>query len=271
MTTTENSGQTETARARSEHKKAWDQFSQVFAIHAASLHALRMMRAMPDAQEQFKAHFLGRKGFDPSVDREVLKENIDDLFDAVQQEENSGFQLMRSSALVAICGAFEFLLKAHFVASALEDVERTTENLRKQKVTVRIDAHEFLGLPIAEQWHRIADELYKKSGDGGNPMSKRVRMFLLEHTAMHPKDRDEASSALNSALSDDNEKTFNKAFLYRNCLVHNGARLSRELARVLGRTPGDLVELGGKDFVQLTQAIRKTAQAASPWRLSSIG
>ena len=59
-------------------------------------------------------------------------------------------------------------------------------------------------------------------------MNLRVRRFLLDYTYVEDRDKDLAD--LTSIFDGTNSAKLDEAFLTRNCLVHNGGRVSSALA-----------------------------------------
>lgn len=141
------------------------------------------------------------------------------------EEGARGYEVIRGSALIAACGAFEYLIKAVFVDQATIQPDKAADLLTGTKI--RMPASDVLGLPLVEQWYAIADELFKLPADG--QMHGRVKRMLSEYVYL-PQGA-EQRLLLVEALADVDIHKFNEAFLIRNCLVHNGGRVSLELAR----------------------------------------
>ncbi len=177
---------------------------------------------------------------------------------------------MRSSALIAVCSAFEYLIKARFVDAAIADQESATKQLSAKRLNVKLDLIEVLGLPANEQWFAIADELFKKAGDGGKPMSDRVRLMLFDYVDMHPVERDQREMEFEQQLSAAPLERFNLAFLVRHCFVHNGGRANRALSRATTQPTGHEIVLTDPEFLGLVGAVRKVAESASPYFLLSL-
>jgi hypothetical protein len=123
----------------------------------------------------------GQRGFDRDTDLRSLEAAVEVMLESIDDESESGFQILRASALVSVCSAFEHLIKARYVAFAVQDPGRAAEQLASAKVSVRMEVSDVLGLPILEQWFTVADELFKKAGSGRTSMSERVKTFLLDY------------------------------------------------------------------------------------------
>jgi hypothetical protein len=253
-----------------EHKRAWDWFQQVYFVHAAAIEAFRLLHALPNGAEQLGGSIQTRYGFGLNQTSESAQAMAESLLEETQKDAAAGFQTVRSSALIAVCAAFEYLVKARFVDAALTDQESATNLLSTRKLGVKLDLIEVLGLPASEQWFAIADELFKKAGDGGRPMSERVRLMLLDYIDMHPVGRAQREKEMEQQLLAVTTKRFNLAFLARHCFVHNGGRVNRALSRATDRSVGHEVVLTDQDFRGLIAAVREVAESASPYFLLSL-
>ena len=72
---------------------------------------------------------------------------------------------------------------------------------------------------------------------------------------------------IEKAFDELDAKTFNEAFLVRNCVVHNGGRNSAVLARVNGSSAGAEIRFEGGFVTRLITPIKKIAAHLSPERL----
>lgn len=136
-------------------------------------------------------------------------------------EERRGFQVIRGSALIAVCAAFEYLLKATFVSQAERDPKEAAALFAGLKIKVL--ASDVLGRSKTEQWFAIADEVFGRMSEP--QMHKRVRKFLLDFTylpAPLPGMTTSDTQALEKAFDGIESDKLDEAFLTRNCLVHNG-------------------------------------------------
>ena len=137
----------------------------------------------------------------------------------MEREKSAGYSTILSSALVAACGAFEYLLKATFVDQALLGRGEAAKRLPKKKLT--LSAAEVLACPETEQWFLIADRLFEQLGEDQLP-DVRVKAFLGNHTYLPQRAEQEQSIA--EVFEKLNIEKFNDAFLTRNCIVHFGGR-----------------------------------------------
>lgn len=193
------------------------------------------------------------------------------LVEAVDAEVARGFQTVRGSALVAVCGSFEHLIKARFVAFAASNPLRAADLLAEARPSLKVDASDVLGTPALELWFLIADALFRRAGEGGRPMSERVKVLLLKYAFMPGAEGDIRRHALETAFANTSTtRTFNRAFLYRNCLVHNGARVDRKLSAAIGTKLGEEIELDNAKLREMMSAIRSVAEELSPYWVLSL-
>lgn len=253
-----------------EHKRAWEWFQQVYFVHVAAIEAFRLLHALPDCAEQLGGSIQTRYGFGSNQSSESAQALAESLLEETHKDAAAGFQTVRSSALIAVCAAFEYLVKARFVDAALADQDSATKLLSTRKLGVKLDLIEVLGLPASEQWFAIADELFKKAGDGGRPMSERVRIMLFDYIDMQPVERTQREKEMEQQLVAATTNRFNLAFLVRHCFVHNGGRVNRALSRATDRLVGNEIVLTDPDFRGLIAAVRKVADSASPYFLLEL-
>lgn len=255
-------------KSMSEFKRAWGRFDDVYRVHIAAMHAFALLRVLPDARAALASSIHVRHGLDPEIKRVSLAATADFLMDAVEDEAKGKFQTIRASALVSLCSAFEYLIKARFVDFAMTDPARAAGLLAAVRSPIKLDVAEVMGLPVIEQWFVIADELFRKAGDGGKPMLERVKSFLLDFTFVPGTEGDLRRGTFREMLDKLEVRNFNEAFLYRNCLVHNGARVDRKLATGTGLVVGEYITLKNDKVLGLTKAVRDVAEEFSPyWNL----
>lgn len=250
-----------------EHKRAWDCFQQVYFVHAAAIEAFRLLHSLPDAASQLGVSIQTRHGFGTNYRPGWPLAMAESLLEGTQRDAATGFQTIRFSALIAVCAAFEYLVKARFVDAAIADEESASALLSSKKLSVKLDLVEVLGLPASEQWFVIADELFKKAGDGGKSMSERVKYMLFDCIKMVDVEHSQRQQQFLEAVTD----KFNLAFLVRHCFVHNGGRVNRTLSRAVGRQIGTEILMSDPEFLGLIAAVRKVAEAAAhPYWLLSL-
>lgn len=85
----------------------------------------------------------------------------------------------------------------------------------------------------------------------------RLRKVLLEHT--HLELGEHKRKELEDAFGKLEKRAFNEAFLMRNCFVHNGGRVSSQLARYTARNRGEQIVLEKGEVGRLLDPIRETA------------
>lgn len=172
-------------------------------------------------------------------------------------ERDRGFRVIRGAALIAACSAFEYLIKATFVSQAAFDPAAAAGLLVDTRL--KVPAADVLGAPATELWFAIADQLFEQMPNPPRQMHQRVRRFLLDYT--YAADREEYLSDGKRVFEDMDCPKLDEAFLIRNCLVHNGGRVSSALARHTQRPVGVLIEFDAGLLGPILKPMRDLADA----------
>lgn len=90
---------------------------------------------------------------------------------------------------------------------------------------------------------------------------QRVGRFLLEYTYVADPDRDKGLSNVKLIFDGMDAAKFDEAFLTRNCLVHNGGRVSSALAGHTRRPVGAPIEFDAGVLGPMLKPIRDLADA----------
>lgn len=229
-----------------ERERAFARFEAIFEVHSAAIDAFLVLAALPDAADLVATSVQLRLGMKPGINASRLDEHASEMLKVIEDEKAHGYEVIRSSALVAVCGAFEYLVKATFVDQAAGNPQMAAGLIAKAKL--RLPAAKVLGASAPEQWFAIADRLFEDLSEASPQMHERVQKFLLEYTYLP---FEESQVALKVALAKIDPKTFNEAFLVRNCIVHNGGRVSTQLARMAALQVGEPIS-----FVQQGVRVR---------------
>ena len=120
-----------------------------------------------------------------------------------------------------------------------------------------MNAADVLGLPVMEQWYAIADKLFDQLAQSGRQMFKRVERLFLE--CGYLPQRPEQIYQLKEAFDAADRDKFNEAFLVRNCLVHNGGRVSSALARHAKQVAGQPIAFGDGVLNPLLRPMQRLA------------
>ena len=230
--------------------RAYDHFHSILEVQQAARKAIELLTSLPEPEVNLAAMLrisVGRKS-DHAAD--TYLEHARDVLAGMAAERYRGFQVMRSSTLIAVCAAFEYVVKATFVKQAIKDPASAASLLADiPRIRVRLNATDVLGAPETELWYAIADEIFRQLAKDENheSMQKRVRRFLIECTLLEADHK----ALLAGAIDAYGDLDFNEPFLIRNCLVHNGRRVSRDLARLAGCRIGDPVEFDNGDLDRL--------------------
>ena len=240
-----------------ERERAYERFNAVLAVHGAAIQAFEALPALPNGREAVAAGIRLSRGMDPSLAPENVDDFVSRMFDSIQQERVAGYTTIRSSALIAACGAFEYLLKATFVDQAMAEPSKAASLLAKKRI--RLLASEVLACPETEQWFLIADRLFDQLADDERQMHKRVKLFLLGYTLLPW--RDEQEEMVEKAFASVDAVRFDEAFLVRNSVVHNGGRVSAALSQCSQRRLSELIVFERKSLEPLLKPLRTVAEA----------
>jgi hypothetical protein len=103
-----------------------------------------------------------------------------------------------------------------------------------------LHAPEVVGLPATEQWFVIAGRLWEAPSEGYPRTYERAKRLLTERTYL--AFGDDAKKEVATFLKTGREvQVFDEAFLVRNCIVHDGGRVSSALARHSRGTRGEVL------------------------------
>ena len=178
------------------------------------------------------------------------------MLDVISAERDGGYQVIRSSALLAVCAAFEYLIKATFVSQAAFD-----ERAADLWVDIKFKglASDVMGVSKKEKWFAIADQLLNQMPDPPKTMHLRVIRFL--RTYVYLADRRKDAVTLEAAFKAVDTKKLDEAFLTRNCIVHNGGRVNNALASVAGRPAESMIVFRDGVLGPLLQPMRQIANS----------
>lgn len=228
-------------------------------MQEAARKAIEMLTSLPEPEVNLAAMLRltdGRKSGDTA---DTYLERAQDVLKGMAAERDRRFQVTRSSTLIAACAAFEYVVKATFVKQAMENAGPAARRLANiPKVRVRLEAADVLGVPETELWYAIADEIFRQlaKDEHHESMQKRVRRFLIECTLLEA----DHMASLAGAIDAYGDRAFNEPFLIRNCLVHNGRRVSRDLALLTGYRIGDPVEFDNGDLDRMLAPMQRVIQ-----------
>lgn len=246
----------EVERTTKERERAYTGFTDIAAAHNSALAALNLLTTLPNVDELIAAQLkLLVAGARDDVTFADMATESASLVENAKLQRTQGFSTLRAMSLIALCGAFEYLLKAVLVDQAAYDPDRASDLVARSKV--KLSAAEVIGLTPAEQWYEVADRLFASLAEGFPLAHQRSNRMLLEfvHLPLGKMQKDN----IETALTPDESRKFNEAFLIRNCLVHNGGRISSALARYSSLQRGLLITLNKEQYGALRRPIMKLA------------
>ena len=238
-----------------ELSRAYDRFNAVLMVQRASIIAFEMLPASPVAAQLVSAALRIRAGVEPALTGQLADNEAEAMLESMLEEQKRGYEVIRGAALTAACGAFEYLVQAAFVSQAAADPGEAAKRFADSKI--KLLASDVLGTSEREQWYAIADELFEHAGKTHKSMCKRVENYLIGYTYLFEPEKDAARIRRDFEALDG--RSFDEAFLVRNCLVHNGGRVSSQLAKHSGRLMGQPIEFDKAMLGRLLKPIRDIA------------
>lgn len=243
--------------ARIERDRAVEAFDRIMQSHKAARLALGVMATLPSAESLAAAQAWMLMGRPEDTSFASLTLLAQQRVETSQVEMQRDFETLRQVSLISLCGAAEYLVKAVFVDLAAADPALAAARLQKAKI--KLSAEEVLGLSAVEQWFLIADRLFESLASSDPLIYPRVKKLLSEHAylTLGPVE----SEWIQSPLTEEDERRLNEAYLVRNCLVHNGGKVSSTLARYARRERGSVLALDGSYGAELMLAVVRSAQS----------
>ncbi len=166
----------------------------------------------------------------PDITREALADYANEVLAGIEAERESQFGVIRGSALIAVCCAFEYLVKVTFVQQAALDPHQAARRLANSRLRLAIS--DVFGSSAIEQWFAFADRLFEQLSEAHPQMHGRVQRFLLDYVWMPLGELQ--LNRIRELLANVDATKLNEAFLTRSGLVHNGGRVGTQLARATG-------------------------------------
>ena len=242
----------EAARTFQELNRAEDQFREIVDLHIAARRSIVLAATLPAAEAMLHAQIAVNERLKHGVDIDAI-DDAEDVLTTARREVDDDFVRLRRAMLVAMCSAFEYLVKAAYVDQASTDPAEAGRRL--DGVNVRLRASEVVGLDATERWYLVADRLLDHLGDQSNAKSRgfgdRARRLLIDFVASD----NARTRGIEGAFSEGRLEKLNEAFLVRNCFVHNGGRVNAALSQITGKTYGDMLVLDRKYGRALMQAV----------------
>jgi hypothetical protein len=217
--------------------RAYAAFDNILQSHTAALLALGVVATLPESEQLLKAQAWMRAARPEETALASMTKRAQQGVETSQQELLRDFETLRRVTLVSLCGAAEYLVKAVFVDLATLDPVVAASRLPRSNL--RLAAHEVLALSPNEQWFEIADRLFESLAAGEPYVYERTKKFLSEFA--HQPFGKAQTDWIQELLNDEDAKRLNEAFLVRNCLVHNGGRVSSALSRYSKQPRGSLL------------------------------
>lgn len=176
---------TQLEAALNERERAEAHFRAVLAVHGAAIIAFELIPTLPGSEGVVATNLRLKRGMQSTDTFESLARGAQYVHEAMAAERDRGFRVIRGSALIAACAAFEYLVKATFVSQAAFNPSAAAHMLVDTKL--KVPAFQVLGAPATEQWFAIADQLFEQMPDAPRQMHLRIRRFLLEYTPCGPR------------------------------------------------------------------------------------
>lgn len=225
-----------------EQWRAIDHFHAVLDVHSSAMRAFELLAVLPEPAMNLTAMLRVRHGGDSTATFDSFHERAQGVLAKIAAERDRDFQVIRGSALTAACAAFEYAVKSTLVSQA-EFVSSGT-----------------VGLPSIEQQFVNADQLFQQVGRNDpklKSMHKRIRNFVLEHAKLD----DDHKAAFAAVMDSIEGNRLDESFLVRNSLVHNGGRVSTDLAQMASYEFGCVIKFGAGDVDRMVDPMRAIVRA----------
>ena len=205
------------------------------------MRAFELLAMLPGPEDNLTAMLRVRHGCNSTDTFDSYRERAQGVLDNIAAERTRGFQVIRGSALTAACAAFEYAVRATYVSQAVDEPSGVST------------------LPSIEQQFADADQLFQRLARSpkSKAMHKRVREFVLEYARLS----NEHKAAFSTVIDRIDGVQLDEGFLVRNCLVHNGGRVSTDLAQIPGYEVGCAIEFGDGDIDRMIDPMRAVVQA----------
>lgn len=250
--------------ATKERERAYAAFQTILTAHSAAIGSLKLVASLPEAEQLIAAQMKAQGGWKVDVALDDLAPLADRVISIAGEELDREFETLRRITLVSLCGALEYLIKAVLVDLASFEPLRAAAIVAPSKV--KLSASEVLGLGSGEQWLLVADRLFESLAESQPLMYQRAVKFLSDYG--HLPLGEEQLPQVRNLLTGDDVRHFNEAYLVRNCLVHNGGRVSSALARFARFQRGEVLRVDRKYGVPLIKSVRTFAeQVNSIWMI----
>ena len=209
-----------------EHPLSWVAYADLRSIrysHAASKTAVQLLASNEDLRPLIQAQFQMNSRFERTGDGSSYENAANRLIEVAQELVNSDFQVTRLSSQVSCCSAFEHLAKCIVVEWAELAPEKVhgLDNLR-----LTLQAIDVLESDLRDRLFLVADKIYQETSSNKGYLEK-IRSIVSAHLPHQ-------LSSFEPKLAAVNKLDYNEAFVVRNCLVHHGAKVHRQLSRYRG-------------------------------------
>jgi hypothetical protein len=202
---------------------AMDEFRLVRYSHVAARTAFQLLADNSDLRPLIQAQFQMNAGFEKVGDDSPYSSAADRVIEIAQELVNTDFQSPRKASLISYCSALEHLAKCFFVewAELMPNRVRGLDTVR-----ISLQASDFLDSELRDRLFLVADKIYQEASAGKGYFDK-LRNIVNTYVP-------DEIEGLDSKIGKVNKDDFNEAFLVRNCLIHHGATVNRQLSRCAG-------------------------------------
>ena len=92
---------------RSERERAFTRFESIERVHSAAMETFRVVATLPDAPALVSASVRLRLGMTPDLTPERADDHANEILETLANEKSRDYEVIRGSAFVAVCGAFD--------------------------------------------------------------------------------------------------------------------------------------------------------------------
>ena len=244
-----------------QRRKKWDketflawvahgELKRIWYSHSASRAALQLLATNEELRSLVQVQFQINNRFEKQGEPSAYETAAERVMEIAHELSENDFQLLRRSSLVGICSAFEHLVKSLIVEWAELEPDKVNG---LDTIRLSVQASDFLESDLRDRLFLVADRIYLDTSTNRGHLEK-VRLIVGNHLPQQTR-------RFESKMQEVPKNDFNQAFLVRNCIVHHGACVNRQLSRQPGFELGNPVEISAAMLGRYFSAIQKAGDA----------
>jgi len=229
---------------------AVDELHSLRLAHVTAKTAIQLIATEVDLRPRIQALLQTNSGFAKGATDSAYSDSADITVRTAQEIIDNDFMNLRTSMLIGQCAALEHLIKCLIVEWA-EIAPQKIEGLDSFRISLQ--ASDFLEADLRDRLFLVADKLYQDT-PSNKGHSEKFRSIVRNHI---PHQFELFQREIEAVDKDD----LDEAFLVRNCVIHNGAKINRQLARLDGFELGGSIVISSRLLGKYSKAIEKMGGA----------